>query len=50
MLLLSKELATIRVDVPLQCNLDDCRWNVNRELAAKMFEELEFGGLMKLIG
>lgn len=50
MLRLSRELATIRLDVPIACDLDQCGWNLRREAAARKFEELEFGGLLKLLG
>lgn len=50
MLHLSRDLATIRLDVPIECTLNDCLYNLNREAAAWKFEELEFGGLVKLLG
>ncbi|NHN33460.1 5'-3' exonuclease [Paenibacillus agricola] len=49
MLHLSRDLATIRVDLPITCGLDECIWNIRKELATKKFEELEFGGLVKLL-
>ncbi|WP_025688735.1 5'-3' exonuclease [Paenibacillus zanthoxyli] len=49
MLHLSRELAEIRCDVPLDCTLAECLWEVQREPAARKFKELEFGSLMYLI-
>ncbi|MBA9085021.1 5'-3' exonuclease [Fontibacillus solani] len=48
MLHLSRDLARIRLDVPIECELDHCIWNLRRDAAAKKFDELEFGGLVKL--
>lgn len=50
MLHLSRDLARIRLDVPIACALAECHWNLRREAAAQKFEELEFGGLVKLLG
>ncbi|MEO3943855.1 5'-3' exonuclease H3TH domain-containing protein [Gorillibacterium sp. CAU 1737] len=50
MLHLSRELARIRLDVPLECELDACcLTNLSQEASLRKFEELEFGGLSKLI-
>jgi 5'-3' exonuclease len=49
MLHLSRDLARIRCDVPVECILDDCKWNMNKERVLGQFEVLEFKGLMKLI-
>lgn len=49
MLLLSRELATIQTDVPIECELHECHWSIPRENAVQKFTELEFSGLMKLI-
>ncbi|XEC97707.1 5'-3' exonuclease H3TH domain-containing protein [Paenibacillus tarimensis] len=49
MLHLSRDLARIRLDAPVECCLDECILNVRREAAIRKFEELEFGGLKKLI-
>jgi 5'-3' exonuclease len=49
MLHLSRDLATIRRDVPVQCKLDACIWKLQVGPATKKFEELEFGGLVKLL-
>jgi 5'-3' exonuclease len=50
MLHLSRELAEIRCDVPVVCELADCLWALQRDTAARKFNELEFGSLMHLIG
>ncbi|WP_409344791.1 5'-3' exonuclease H3TH domain-containing protein [Paenibacillus sp. MBLB4367] len=50
MLYLSKDLATIKVDVPIQCVFENCHWKINKSSALQKFEELEFGSLVKLIG
>lgn len=50
MLHLSRDLARIRLDVPIACELDHSLWNLQRELARNKFNELEFGGLAKLLG
>jgi len=47
---LSRRLATIRLDAPISCTLEECIWQVRREEAARKFAELEFGGLVKLLG
>lgn len=50
MLHLSRELARIRLDVPLACELSACSLvNLSREASVRKFEELEFGGLAKLL-
>ncbi|GIP38759.1 5'-3' exonuclease [Paenibacillus sp. J31TS4] len=50
MLHLSRDLARIRCDVPLVCAIEDCCWAMDRHQVIAKFEELEFKGLMKLIG
>jgi hypothetical protein len=50
MLHLSRDLARIRLDVPIACSLSECLWNLRREAAIRKFEELEFGGLVKVLG
>ncbi|CAM4471666.1 5'-3' exonuclease [Paenibacillus typhae] len=50
MLHLSRELAEIRCDVPVVCTLAECLWELQRDTAARKFQELEFGSLMHLIG
>lgn len=47
MLLLCRELATIRCDAPIDCKLEDSLWNPNAETIRSKFEELEFKGLLQ---
>ncbi|WP_042163848.1 5'-3' exonuclease [Paenibacillus gorillae] len=49
MLHLSRDLATIRLDTPVACGLTECVWELQLESAVRKFEELEFGGLVKLL-
>jgi 5'-3' exonuclease len=49
MLKLCRELATIRCDVPLDCDLNDCRWTPSVHTVREKFEELEFRSLLKEI-
>jgi len=49
MLHLSRDLARIRLDAPVLCDLEDCRLRLRLDSAARKFEELEFGGLFKLL-
>ncbi|MEK4479396.1 MULTISPECIES: 5'-3' exonuclease H3TH domain-containing protein [Paenibacillus] len=49
MLHLSRELAEIRCDVPVVCELAEALWQLQRETAVRKFQELEFGSLMHLI-
>ncbi|MBW5446936.1 5'-3' exonuclease [Cohnella sp. CFH 77786] len=49
MLHLSRDLATIRLDAPVSCELVQCGWGIKKEEASRKFEELEFGGLVKLL-
>jgi len=49
MLHLCRDLATIRCDVPVQFNLEDCLWNMDKSKVLKQFELLEFKNLVKLI-
>ena len=50
MLHLSRQLARIRCDVPVQFSIEETVWNINPERVLKQFDELEFKGLKKLIG
>lgn len=50
MLHLSRDLARIRRDVPVSCLLEECCWAMDPLTVRSKFEELEFKGLMKLIG
>jgi DNA polymerase I len=48
LILKSKELATIRLDVPVELNLEDLHLDPpNRQAARELFEELEFNTLLK---
>jgi 5'-3' exonuclease len=49
MLHLSRDLARIRLDVPVACAIEDCTWSMERDKVVSKFEELEFKGLMKLL-
>ncbi|WP_308635617.1 5'-3' exonuclease [Paenibacillus silvisoli] len=48
MLHLSRDLATIRLNAPVRCELNVCSWRIQVETASRKFEELEFGGLVKV--
>lgn len=50
MLHLSRDLARIRCDVEVACVLDECIWAPESVRVYSKFEQLEFKGLMKLIG
>lgn len=50
MLLLSKKLATIHTQAPVQCSLDECFWTLQEDTAIRRFRELEMEGLLRLIG
>lgn len=50
MLHLSRDLATIRCDVPILCAFEECLWAFDRHEVISKFEELEFKGLKQLIG
>ena len=50
MLLLSRELAEIRRDVPVDCALESCIWSPDLHRVREMFEQLEFKGLARQIG
>jgi 5'-3' exonuclease len=49
MLHLSRDLATIRCDVPLECSIEAAEWSMIPEVVKFKFEELEFKNLMKII-
>ncbi|REE57583.1 5'-3' exonuclease [Paenibacillus taihuensis] len=49
MLHLSRDLATIRINAPVSCELHTCTWHITKEIAAQKFEELEFGALVKIL-
>ncbi|GAA3402433.1 5'-3' exonuclease H3TH domain-containing protein [Paenibacillus hodogayensis] len=50
MLHLSRDLATIRCDVPVSCPIDGCLWSPDPLRLRDKFEELEFKGLAQQIG
>jgi 5'-3' exonuclease len=50
MLHLSRDLATIRCDVPISAALESCSWAYKRETVLLKFDELEFKSLISLIG
>lgn len=50
MLHLSRQLATIRCDAPLDTHIDNCGWRYDRQLVLSKFQELEFKSLVALIG
>lgn len=50
MLHLSRDLARIRCDVPISCDIHSCTWTIDPDTIREKFEELEFQSLMKLIG
>lgn len=49
MLHLSRDLATIRRNAPLQAELESCCWQYERQMVLSKFEELEFKSLVALI-
>ncbi|MDF2960615.1 MAG: ypcP [Paenibacillus sp.] len=50
MLHLCRDLARIRCDAPVECEIHASLWSIDRHAVIAKFEELEFNGLMKLIG
>jgi 5'-3' exonuclease len=50
MLHLSHKLAEIYCEVPIECNLDQAVYQINKERALTTFRELEFKGLDRLLG
>lgn len=50
MLHLSRDLARIRCDVPVACALEECLLALDRQRVRSKFEELEFKGLLQLLG
>lgn len=50
MLHLSRTLARINTDVPIECSLDNCLWTVNHESASELFEKYRLTSLLKMIG
>ncbi|MEH7390783.1 5'-3' exonuclease H3TH domain-containing protein [Bacillus sp. JJ1503] len=49
MLHLSRQLAEIKCDVPVECGLDHARFSVNRDKVINKFDEIEFRGLDRLL-
>jgi 5'-3' exonuclease len=49
MLHMSRDLATIRCDVPIEIEFTNCGWEINRAQVMNKFEQLEFRSLMTLI-
>ncbi|MFD0712444.1 5'-3' exonuclease H3TH domain-containing protein [Paenibacillus sp. GCM10027626] len=49
MLHLSRKLATIHCAAPVELDLNESRWSVNRAEVVNIFEQLEFRSLMSLI-
>lgn len=49
MLHLSRRLAEIRCDVPIEVSLDKAGWKYNREKVTQKFEELQVNNLIKLL-
>jgi 5'-3' exonuclease len=50
MLHMSRDLATIRCDVPIEIDFSNCSWEINRAQVMNKLEQLEFRSLMTLIG
>lgn len=49
MLHLSRKLAEIKCDVPIECSLEDAMFRFNRDKVLNKFEEIEFRGLHGLL-
>lgn len=49
-LYLSRTLARINIEVPIECSLEECLWTVNPDAAADLFEKYRFTSLLKMIG
>jgi len=50
MLHLSRTLAQIRLDVPIECPLGECVWRASSEEAHPVFEKFRLHSLLKMIG
>ncbi|MFF2483725.1 5'-3' exonuclease H3TH domain-containing protein [Paenibacillus sp. NPDC058071] len=50
MLHLSRELATINIEVPIACSLEECLWDVPVVEAEPMLEKYRLSSLLKMIG
>ncbi len=49
MLHLSRSLARINIEVPIECNLDECLWDIPLESATAVFDKYRLTTLLKLI-
>lgn len=49
MLHLSRNLAEIRCDVPIDCSLEHAEWTYDKNIIEKKFNELEFSNMIKLV-
>ncbi|WNS77605.1 5'-3' exonuclease H3TH domain-containing protein [Bacillus sp. DTU_2020_1000418_1_SI_GHA_SEK_038] len=49
MLHLSRQLAEIKCDVPVECALDEAMFRLNRDKVINKFDEIEFRGLDRLL-
>ncbi|TXL67796.1 5'-3' exonuclease [Cerasibacillus terrae] len=49
MLHLSRELAEIKCDIPITCNLDNAVWEYNQEKVITVFKKLQFTRLLDLV-
>ncbi len=49
MLHLSRELAEIKCDIPITCNLDNAVWEYNQEKVINVFKKLQFTRLLDLV-
>lgn len=49
MLHLSRQLAEIKCDIPMECTIDDALWEVNRERVQDIFRRLEFKNMDKYL-
>ncbi|SES78414.1 5'-3' exonuclease [Oceanobacillus limi] len=49
MLKLSRDLAEIKCDIPISCELEDALWQYDRSKIESKFDELEFKNLAKLL-
>ncbi|GGA38288.1 5'-3' exonuclease [Paenibacillus physcomitrellae] len=50
MLHLSRDLASIRCDIALECDLRSCRWELNHSVVVAKFEELEMKSVCSWMG
>lgn len=49
MLHLSRSLAEIKCDIPVECSLEQAKWRYDKTIIEKKFNELEFSNLGKLV-